>query len=129
MKGICIYISLLLLLPLSSPAQKITYSDLIKQNSPDITVDILGKVNGHLLIFEDRGTKYSISIYRDDMVLQEKVALDFIASSKAYNINFIVYPDFFYIIYQYQKSGTVYCMAAKMDGNAGVQSQQYIIQA
>jgi hypothetical protein len=33
---------------------------------------------------------------------------------KTVNVDFVVYPDFFYLIYQYQKKGGLYCMAVKM---------------
>ena len=124
MKGICIYISLLFLLPLSSPAQKITYSALIKESN---SIDILGKVNGNILILKDQRSKYAIYIYQDEMVLKEKVTLDFINASEAYDVNFIIYPDFFYIVYQYQKKGVVYCMSVKMDGDANKMNEPVML--
>jgi hypothetical protein len=125
MNGICRYISLLLLLlPLSSLAQKITYSALIKESS---TIEILGKVNGNILILKDQRNKYAIYIYQEEMVLKEKVALDFINASEAYNVDFIIYHDCFYIIYQYQKKGVVYCMAVKMDSSVKKMNEPMIL--
>ncbi len=114
MKGLFSCIGVLLLLPLISSAQNITYSALIKG---DNTIDIIGKVSGNILILKSQNNKYAISIYQDNMVLKENVTLDFINSSQAFTVDFIIYRDFFYLIYQYQKGGVVYCVAAKMDGN------------
>ena len=127
MKGIILNISLLLLLPLFSFAQKITYSALVNENSRDMDFEILGKVSGNILIFKNQSSKYAISVYQEDMVLKDKVVLDFIMPSKTFNVDFVTYPDFFYMIYEFQKKGTVYCMAAKMDGNAKKMSEPVLL--
>ncbi|CAN5583869.1 hypothetical protein BH11BAC5_BH11BAC5_36280 [soil metagenome] len=116
MKGRVLFIAMLFLLPLFSLAQKISYSDVLKENSRDMDFEIVGKISGNILVFKNVSSRYAISIYQGDMELKEKVDLDFIPS-KAFNVDFVVYPDFFYLIYQYQKRGVVYCMAAKIDGN------------
>ena len=116
MKGIALNMCLLFLLPVLSFAQKISYSDVLKENSRDMDFEIIGKVSGNILVFKNQSSRYAVSIYQGEMNLKEKVDLDFIPA-KAYNVDFVVYPDFFYLIYQYQKRGVVYCMAAKIDGN------------
>jgi hypothetical protein len=116
MKERVLFIAMLFLLPLFSLAQKISYSDVLKENSRDMDFEIVGKLSGNILVFKNVSSRYAISIYQGDMELKEKVDLDFIPS-KAFNVDFVVYPDFFYLIYQYQKRGVVYCMAAKIDGN------------
>jgi len=68
------------------------------------------------LVFKNVSSSYAVSIYKGDMDMKEKIELDFIPS-KSFNVDFIVYPEFFFMIYQYQKKGIVYCMAAKLDGN------------
>jgi hypothetical protein len=57
-----------------------------------------------------------VSIYDNEMGLKDKVDLDFMPD-KTLNADFVVYPDFAYVIYQYQKRNTLHCMAAKIDGN------------
>jgi hypothetical protein len=116
MKERVLFIAMLFLLPLFSLAQKISYSDVLKENSRDMDFEIVVKLSGNILVFKNVSSRYAISIYQGDMELKEKVDLDFIPS-KAFNVDFVVYPDFFYLIYQYQKRGVVYCMAAKIDGN------------
>jgi hypothetical protein len=116
MKGI-IYIASLLLLPICSFAQRITFSETQKEDSRDINFDVVGKMNNNIMVFKNAKWKYAVSVYSaEDMSLKEKVELDFIPD-KAFNVDYIAYPDYFYFIYQYQKKSIVYCMAAKMDNN------------
>ena len=126
MKGIVLNIYLIFLLPVFSFAQQIVYSDVLKENSRDMDFEIIGKVNGNILVFKNQTSKYAVSVYQGEMDLKEKVDLDFIPA-KAYNVDFIVYPNFFYLIYQYQKKGVVYCMAAKLDGNVKNMAEPIIL--
>ncbi|MEP7111441.1 MAG: hypothetical protein ABI760_25820 [Ferruginibacter sp.] len=116
MKGI-IYVTYLLLLPLITFSQRITYSEPQREDNRDINFDIIGKMNNNILVFKNARWKYAVSVYSaDDMTLKEKVDLDFIPD-KAFNVDFITFADNFYFIYQYQRRGIVYCMGAKMDNN------------
>jgi hypothetical protein len=116
MKGIVLNICLLFLFTAFCTAQQITYSDVLNENSKDMYYHIIGKVNGNILILKAQSPKFAVSIYQDDMVLKDKINLDFIPP-KTFNIDFIEYSDSFYLVYQYKQKGIVYCMAAKMDGN------------
>ena len=53
------------------------------------------------------------------MKLKDKVDLDFMPD-KTMNVDFIAYPDFAYIIYQFQKRNVLHCMAAAIDGNGKI---------
>ncbi len=116
MKGILFNICLLFLLPVFCTAQQITYSDVVKDDSRQMNYHIIGRVSGNILVFKDQSSKYAVSIYQDDMVLKEKINLDFIPP-KTFNVDFIEYPDSFYLVYEYRKKGTVFCMAVKFDGS------------
>ena len=114
MKGI-IYITILLLLPVISFAQRITYSEPQREDNRDINFDIIGKMRNNVLVFKNARWKYAVSVYNlEDMSLKERVDLDFIPD-KTFNVDFIPYAEHFYFIYQYQRKGIVYCMGAKMD--------------
>ena len=116
MRGILFYICLFFLLPVSSTAQQITYSDVLKDDSREMNYHIIGKVSGNILVFKDQSSKYSVSIYQNDMTLKDKIDLDFMPP-KTFKTDIIEYPDSFYLIYEYRKKGTVFCMAAKFDGS------------
>lgn len=103
----------LLVVPACSNAQQIVFSEPTKENIRDMNFEIIGKVNKNILIFHDVRWKYAVNVYDDSLQLKEKVAIDFIPN-KTINVDFIAYPDFFYLIYQFQKKGVLYCMAVKM---------------
>ena len=106
---------LFLLLPAISSAQRVIYSEPQREDNRDINFDIIGKLKNNVLVFKNARWKYAVSVYNlDDMTLKERVDLDFIPD-KAFNVDFVAYPDYFYFIYQFQRKGIVYCMGAKMD--------------
>ncbi len=110
-----IYLSCLLLFPMLSFAQKITYSEVQKGDSRDMSFDIIGKIKENIFIFKNSRFKYALSVYNaEDMDLKEIVDLDFIPE-KSFNVDYVMQAENFYFIYQFQKKGIVYCMGAKMD--------------
>ncbi|HTC00294.1 MAG TPA: hypothetical protein VK705_06395 [Ferruginibacter sp.] len=119
-------ISILFFLPIISSSQVITYSDPVKDDGNTTGFDIVGKVSGNLLIFKNVASNFALSVYDDQMKVKETVPLDFLPE-KTFNVNFIAYPDFIYLIYQYQKKKTVYCAAVKLDGNAKILGQPFDI--
>ncbi len=111
MKLICI---LIWLLPIVCSAQQITLSEPQNGNSREMNFEIIGKVNGNLLIYKYRANNHFISTYNSDMELKGDVDLDFIPG-KISKIDFIAYPNFVYCIYQYYSKGVVHCMWVKLD--------------
>ena len=99
-------------------APRIVYTEPEKDDSRRTNFEIIGKLNGNFLIYKSNRNDDAICLYDNDMKLKDRVKLDFTPDQQLINIDFIAYPDFFYMIYQYQKKGIVHCMAAKMDGNA-----------
>jgi len=59
-------------------------------------------------------TNHKISIYGNEMNTLGTAKLDFVPD-KTFNMDFVVYSDFFYMIYQYQKGTILHCMVVKMD--------------
>ncbi len=108
---------LILISPLAAICQRISYSAPEKEDARTVNFEIIGKVTGNYLIYKNIRNDYAISVYDNNMTLKERVELDFMPE-RILNAEFIVYPDFAYIIYQYQKRNILHCMAAKIDGNA-----------
>ena len=90
---------LLLLLPFFSPAQKITYSAPIGEDNRDMDFDIIGKLQGNILVYKNVGNSYRISVYNNNMQFKERVSLGFLPN-KTFNVDFVAYPDFFYIVFR-----------------------------
>ncbi|MEO7801269.1 MAG: hypothetical protein ABIR81_04680 [Ginsengibacter sp.] len=98
-------------------SQKITYSQPEREDTRSMLFEVVGKVSGNYLVYKNIRTNNDISVYDNEMKLKERVKLDFIPD-RTFNVDFVAYQDFSYIIYQFQKRNVVYCMAAKIDGNA-----------
>jgi hypothetical protein len=110
-------LGLLLFLPLLMQAQHISYSDPEQDDTRRTDFDIIGRVSGNILIFKNNRTDNAISIYNSDMKLVQRVVLSFLPD-KYINIDFVQYPDFFYLLCEYQKKNIVHLTAYKMDGQA-----------
>ncbi len=117
MKRIIFSLIIVLALPLVSLCQNVTYSDFDQEDSKDMNFEIIGKMNGNYLVYKNVKWRHKISILGDDMKIKETVKLDFVPE-KTFNVDFVIYTDHFYMIYQYQKRNILHCMAVKMDGEA-----------
>ena len=108
---------ILLLVPVFSFSQTITFSDLVKENARNADYQVIGKMKGNILILKNYKPDYTISIYDSEMQLKEEEKLDFLPDG-TFHIDLIPGIDSFYLIYQYKKKGIVHCMAAKLNANA-----------
>lgn len=99
-------------------APRIVYTEPEKDDSRRTNFEIIGKMNGNFLIYKNNRNDDAICIYDNDMKLKDRVKLDFTPDQQLINVDFVTYPDFFYMIYEFQKKGIVHCVAAKLDGNA-----------
>jgi hypothetical protein len=106
---------LALICPVVMFGQRIAYSEPEQDDSRRTNFEIIGRVGGNILVFKNNHTQSDISVYDDDMKLLKRANLDFMPE-KYINVDFIQYPDFCYLIYEYQKKNTVHCSAVKIDG-------------
>ncbi|HEY4967289.1 MAG TPA: hypothetical protein VII28_12865 [Puia sp.] len=112
-------LGLLLSFPLFMQAQHISYSEPESDDTRRTDHEIIGRVSENILIFKNNRTDNAISIYGPDMKLLQRVALPFLPE-KFNNVEFVKYPDFFYLLCEYQKKNIVHLVAYKMDKQAQV---------
>ncbi|MFM6926643.1 MAG: hypothetical protein ACKOU7_14140 [Ferruginibacter sp.] len=118
-----ILVLLFLCLPVLMKAQTVAISDFDRQDTRDMNFEIIGKMNspkdpaGNILVYKNIRSNHKISIFDKDMNMLEDVKLDFVPE-RTFNIDFIAYPDYFQMIYQYQKGSILHCMTVKMDAKA-----------
>lgn len=105
---------LFLIAGFSSSAQNITYSAVHNENVRDANFEILGKVGSNIIVFKNIGWKNILQVFDRDMNELSNDRLDFIPD-KILQADFVTYPDQFVMIYQYKKSGVVYCDAVTMN--------------
>lgn len=115
-KPVILILAFLLSACTGSFSQKITYSDPDRDDARTLNFEVLGKMNGKILVYKNYRDLHFISVYNTDMKMVDKVKLDFL-TYRVLNTDFIQYPDFVYMIYQYQKRSIMYCMAVKLDAN------------
>ena len=113
-KSLAIFVFSLFLLCLGAVAQKVTYSEPDHDDARTLNFEIVGKMNGNILIYKNYRDLHYMAIYDAEMRMTEKNRLDFLPE-KLINVEFIQYPDFIYFFYQYQKKSVYYAMVAKLD--------------
>jgi hypothetical protein len=116
--------SILAAFSVSVGAQRIIYSDYDKDDSRKMEFDIAGKVGGHYLIYKNTRNRAWIVVFDNELQQVAKVSQDYVPNNdRLINADFFPYPDFVYMIYQYQKKNVVYCMGAKIDGNGKIMGE------
>ena len=113
MKQLLVYLFVSILC-LNGYAQQITYSQPESNDIKSLNFEIIGKVDGNFLIYKNLRNNHAISVYDNSMRMIDKTELLFM-EDKTLNADFIAYPDYAWIIYQYQKRNIVYCMAVKVN--------------
>lgn len=109
----------LLFLHAGLKAQKIDYSMVDREDFRDMNFEIIGKVGGNIQVYKNFKNRHDISVYDLDMQLKNRIKLEFLPE-RLINVDFIAYNDFSYMIYQYQKRGTVYCSMVKVNGEGRI---------
>ncbi|MBV9986800.1 MAG: hypothetical protein JO301_03925 [Chitinophagaceae bacterium] len=115
-KPVSMLLALLMLTVAASFGQKITYSDPDREDARTLNFEIMGRMNGKVLVYKNYRDFHFISVYDADMKQVDRIKLEFL-TGRILNTEFVQYPDFVYMIYQFQKKNTMYCMAAKLDAN------------
>ena len=111
------FLGLLMIFPFCIQAQRISYSDPEQDDSRRTDFEIIGRVAGNILVFKNNRSTNAISIYDADMKMTQRVPLGFVPD-KFTNIDFVQYPDFFYLLCEYQKKNVVHLTAYKLNGSA-----------
>lgn len=106
------------------PAQKIIFSDHRTDESSDINFEIIGKQGNHYLVYKNIRWKHVMGVYDENMKMVSNDRLKFMPE-KTFNVDIVAYPEYFFMIYQYQKGNVVHCKAVKMDNNGNVLSEPF----
>jgi hypothetical protein len=100
----------------SAVAQKIVYSEPERDDTRRINFEVIGKINGKYLVYKNIRNRNWITGFDDNMNELFKIEQDYMPDDRLINVDFFPYPDFFYMIYQYQRKSSVYCMGVKLNG-------------
>lgn len=106
----------LLVLAWPAGAQRIVYSEPDRDDSRRMNFEIAGKVGGNFLIYKYTRNRSWISVLDNDMKELAKVEQTYMPNNeRLINVDLFPYPEFCYMIYQYERRNVVYCIAAKID--------------
>lgn len=97
-------------------AQRILYSEPDKDDSRRMNFEIIGKMGNNFLVYKNTRSENFICAYDNTMKQIGKIKHEYLPDERLINVDFFPYPDFFYMIYQYQKRNIVHCAAVKLDG-------------
>ena len=97
--------------------QKIVYSVPEKDDSRRMDFEIIGKISGNILIYKKIRNNAYIAVYNNSMEQIAKEEQSYMPDDRLINVDFFPYPDFSYVMYQYQRKNVVHCEAVKIDGN------------
>lgn len=104
-------------LPFCAMAQTVNVSDFERDDTRDMNFEIIGKINGNILVYKNIRSNHKITIFDKEMNTIESVKLAFMPE-RTFNVDFISYANHFFIVYQYQKGTILHCMAVKMNAQA-----------
>ena len=99
---------------LSLFSQQITYSEPESNDIRSLNFEIIGKIKNNYLVYKSLRNTNAISVYDNSMKLKDRIDLRFMPD-RTLNVDFVAYPDFALLIYQYQKRNTLHCMAVKIN--------------
>ena len=106
-----ILLTLLFLGAFSANAQQIVFSEPEKDDAKTLKFEILGKIDGKILVYKNTRELHQICVYDTEMKLIEKIKLDYLSEKgKILSTDFVVYSDFAYLLYQYQYRSTVFAI-------------------
>ena len=125
-KNFLLILICLLVLSGVSIAQKVTFSPIQREEDVNIKFDILGRVDSNYLVYKNIRWKHILTFYDRNMRVVSSERMKFLPE-KTINADFILYPGYFYVIYQYEKNGIVYCCAAKMNNTGERMSESVIL--
>ena len=95
--------------------QRINYSEAEREDNRRTNFEIVGKVGGNFLVFKNNRNENDISVYDNSMKLIDRVPQN-TADERWINVDFVSYPDYAWMIYQFQRRNIIYCNAVKVDG-------------
>ncbi|HAN65224.1 MAG TPA: hypothetical protein DCQ34_02555 [Chitinophagaceae bacterium] len=107
-------------------AQRITYSEYNKKDGRDTHFEILGRFDSSYLVYKIINRKHFITGYDQKMRIAQHKQLDFL-DEKTFNVDFINYNNFLYLIYQFQRNNVVYCKAVKMNERCELLSEPVVL--
>ncbi len=91
-------------------AQKIYYADVAKTDAQQTYFDIIGRMEGNVLIYTENKNNPILTIYDADMKQVSRNLLSYLPNN-ILHVDFIAYNQQGWAVYQFQQKNIVYCKA------------------
>lgn len=111
-----LFVWLVLLSATTINAQRVLYSEADRDDARNMSFEVIGKYADKILVYKGFRDFHSIVTFDEEMKMLDKQKLQNLPD-RIINIDFLWYPNQFYMFYQYQKKSIVYCMALKFDAS------------
>lgn len=109
---------LFLVLPLWGTAQKVTVSEEIALRN-DLSYDLVGKIDSHVVLFRDRGNKYEVRIFDQDLKVKEEKEIH-LADRTCTILATLPQANSFVIFYGFRHRGKYFLQADRFDANCNL---------
>lgn len=114
MKRLKSLIYLVVFIPMLPQAQEITYSKAKNEENRDMSFEVLGKIAGNYVVYKNIRWKHVLTFYDQQMQVVKDFRIDFVPD-RTFNMDIVLTPENFMVVYQYQRNSVVYCRAVKLD--------------
>src|ERR1700712_1170272 len=101
------FLVLFLLLPFVNKAQHIVYSQPESDDTRRTNFDIIGRVQGNILVFKNNRSNNALCVYDNQMKLVRRVPLDYVPD-KYTNIDFVQFSEYCLMLYEWEKKNIVH---------------------
>lgn len=108
------FLLLTILLNLSSAGQQLHFSSPVREEDENINFEILGRADSVYVVYKKVRWKHIITCYDREMRAVAGRRLDFLPE-KTFQVDPVLLNGFVFLVYQYQKGSTVYCLGIKTD--------------
>lgn len=107
-------------------AQQVFYSQPDNSDNQNTNFDIIGKIGENYLIYKNIRNNHYISVYDASMNQKDRINLKMLPD-KVLNVDFVAYPEYAWMIYQFQQRNIIYCMGAKINGDGKLMKDPVVL--
>lgn len=114
----CFFLLLLTALVYSTSAQKVTVSEEILLRN-DLSYDLVGKIDSHVVLFRDRGNKYEVRIFDQNLKVKEEKEIN-LADRSCTILATLPQTNSFVVFYGFRHRGKYFIQGDQFDANCNI---------
>lgn len=119
---------LIVWLPLSLNAQKLTFAEVLADDRAEMNFEILGRQGNRYVVYKELRKKHFLTFYNTDMEVDQHIRLNELPANTR-GVDFISYPDKLLMVYQYNKGNAFQCEALEISNTGTVSKEPVMLDA